>query len=274
MPSAWRSAVLVAVAAACLAGASEARRIATPEVGATPQQGGGGWFGVERRRGAAAESKADYDGRYSFMRIRYGAAVDLASMRFRREPPWAHDFPRADFHFMKILNELTFLSTLVDQGNIRTLDDPDLPMFPVAYMSEPGFWFMDEAEIQGLRDYLQKGGFIIFDDFRENHLDNLIAQMKRVLPELTFQRLDVSHPIFHSFFEIKSLEAMPGYYGDPEFYGLFEDNDPQKRLMAIANYNHDFGEYWEFSDTGYVPVDLSNEAYKFGVNYVMYAMTH
>ena len=274
MPSAWRSAALVAFAATCLAGASEARRSSKSEVGATRQQGGGGWFGVERGRGAAAESKADYDGRYSFVRIRYGAAVDFASMRFRREPPWAHDFPRADFHFMKILNELTFLSTLVDQGNIRTLDDPDLAMFPVAYMSEPGFWSMDDAEMQGLRVYLQKGGFIIFDDFRENHLDNLIAQMKRVLPELTFQRLDVSHPIFHSFFEIKSLEAMPGYYGDPEFYGLFEDNDPQKRLIAIANYNHDFGEYWEFSDTGYVPVDLSNEAYKFGVNYVMYAMTH
>ena len=55
---------------------------------------------------------------------------------------------------------------------------------------------------------------------------------------------------------------------------MFEDNDPRKRLLAIANNNHDLGELWEFSDTGYVPVDLSNEAYKFGVNYVMYAMTH
>ena len=241
----------------------------------TPQVGEGGWFGVERRRApVVSESKAEYDGRYSFVRIRYGAAVDFASLRFRREPPWAHDFPRADFHFLKILSELTFLPTHVEQGNIRTLDDPDLALFPIAYMSEPGFWTMDEAEMEGLRAYLQKGGFIIFDDFRENHLDNLFAQMKRVLPELSFQRLDVAHPIFHSFFEISSLEAMPGYYGDPEFYGLFEDNDPRKRLMAIANYNHDLGELWEFSDTGYVPVDLSNEAYKFGVNYVMYAMTH
>ena len=46
------------------------------------------------------------------------------------------------------------------------------------------------------------------------------------------------------------------------------------RLMAIANNNHDLGELWEFSDTGYEPVDITNEAYKFGVNYVVYAMTH
>ncbi|HET9704767.1 MAG TPA: DUF4159 domain-containing protein, partial [Vicinamibacterales bacterium] len=111
-------------------------------------------------------------------------------------------------------------------------------------------------------------------DFREDHLYNLFAQMKRAMPDAVWHRMDVAHPIFHSFFEIKSLEAMPGYYGDPEFYGIFEDNDPRKRLMAIANYNHDLGEHWEFSDTGYLPVDLSNEAYKFGVNYVVYGLTH
>lgn len=37
--------------------------------------------------------------------------------------------------------------------------------------------------------------------------------------------------------------------------------------MVIANCNNDIGEYWEFSDTGWLPIDLSNEAYKLGVNY-------
>ena len=236
-----------------------------------------GWFGRERRRAYADYSaKADYDGRFSFVRIRYGAGAGLAAGRFdfRGEPPWAHDFPRADFNFLKILNEITFVRGVADTGNIRTLDDPELSMFPLIYMSEPGFWTMDEAEMEGLRGYLLKGGFIIFDDFRQNHMYNLVAQMKKVLPEASFQRLDVSHPIFHSFFEINSLDDVPGYYGIPEWHGIFEDNDPQKRLLAVANYNHDLGELWEFSDTGYVPVDLSNEAYKFGVNYVVYAMTH
>ena len=60
----------------------------------------------------------------------------------------------------------------------------------------------------------------------------------------------------------------------PQYLGLFEDNDPTKRLAVIANYNNDIGEYWEFSDVGWYPIDLSNEAYKLGVNYVIYAMTH
>jgi hypothetical protein len=57
------------------------------------------------------------------------------------------------------------------------------------------------------------------------------------------------------------------------FYGFFEDNDPKKRLLAIANYNNDLSELWEFSDTGLFPLDMSNEAYKLGVNYVIYALT-
>lgn len=228
---------------------------------------------LSERPSERPSERTPYDGRFSFVRISYGSGNDLAAGRFRREPPWHHDFPRADFHFLKILDEITLVETFVDQGNIRTLDDPEISMFPILYMSEPGFWTLDDAEADGLRNYLKKGGFIIFDDFRTFHNQNLFDRMKQVLPEAVWQPLGVDHPIFHSFFEIKSLEV-DSYYGRAEWLGIFEDNDPKKRLMAVANSNHDLGEYWEFSDTGYLPVDLSNEAYKFGVNYVVYGMTH
>ena len=74
----------------------------------------------------------------------------------------------------------------------------------------------------------------------------------------------------------------PMYGPPPTFWGYFEDNDPRGRLVALANYDNDIGEfwefagsrYWEYSDTGWYPIDLTNDAYKFGVNYVMYALTH
>jgi hypothetical protein len=224
--------------------------------------GGRGRFSAE-----PASTKVTYDGRFAFVRLRYRGS-------FRRDPGWAHDYPRADWHFQRILEEVTLTRTFRDESNIMTLDDPDLALYPVAYLSEPGFWTLNEEETAGLRAYLQKGGFIIFDDFRgARDWTNLQQRMEEVLPQARWVPLDSSHPVFHSFFEINTLVSQ-GYYGEAAFLGVFEDNDPEKRLVAIANYNHDLGELWEFSDTGWVPVDLSNEAYKYGVNYVIYAMTH
>jgi hypothetical protein len=219
-----------------------------------------------------SETRVAYDGRFAFVRLQYGGFEG----GYRREPPWAHDYPRAERHFMRILQEITLLSLHLDESNILALDDPELFSYPVAYMSEPGFWTMNDVEVASMRSYFGKGGFVIFDDFRGDHWDNFEQQMRRVIPDGRLLELDASNPIFHSFFEINSLDFVQLYDRGVKatFYGMFEDNDPKKRLLLIANYNNDIGEYWEFSDQGYIPIDLSNEAYKFGVNYVIYALTH
>lgn len=213
-----------------------------------------------------------YDGRLVFVRLRYAGGGGFG--RRGREAPWAHDYPTADVHMMKIINEITILRPRVDGSNVLGLDDPELFNYPIAYMSEPGFWSLSEEEAKGLRNYLAKGGFIIFDDFRGYDWDNLVEQMRHVLPEGRWVQLDQSHPVFHSFFEIENLEYLTSYNGYPTYYGIFEKNDPTRRLIALANRDNDLGEYWEYSDSGINPVDLSNEAYKFGVNYFIYGLTH
>jgi len=145
-------------------------------------------------------------------------------------------------------------------------------------MAEPGFLTLTDAEVAAFRAYLLKGGFVIFDDFAERRggWDNFEAQMRRVLPEGRFVDLDARNPIFHAFFEIPNLDIIPQYYdtGKPIFRGIYENNDPAKRLLVMVNFNTDISEFWEFSDTGLKPIDESNEAYKLGVNYIIYGMTH
>ena len=150
-------------------------------------------------------------------------------------------------------------------------------------MAEPGFWSMTDKETESFRAYLKKGGLRHLRRLprAEGHWDNLQEQMRRVLPEARWIEIDDGkHPVWHSFFEINDplalvvasdlrRQAMTLTY-----WGIFEDNDPKKRLIAIANVNGDLSEYWEFSDTGFAPVDLNNEAYKYGINYVIYGLTH
>lgn len=218
---------------------------------------------------------APYDGRFTFYRIRF---EPLGGERrgWRVDRKWDHDVPRAEIHFMKILRELSTLRPYMDGGNIYALDDPEMFKYPIAYLSEPGFWTLTDKEASSLRAYLQKGGFLIVDDFVGPHWDNFEEKMRQVLPQGRLVELDANYPIFDSFFHIPTLEGFthPYFGAQSKFYGVFEDNDPKKRLMVIANYNNDLGDYMEWSDEGFLPINLTNEAYKLSVNYIIYAMTH
>ena len=235
--------------------------------------------GQRRRRPASEElpPNAKYDGRFTFVRIKFApAGGGLGTFgSFPGDQRWDHDYPRGERHFTKILSELTTLAPRVTESNILTLDDPELFKFPVAYLCEPGSWAPTELEVAGLRSYLKKGGFMIFDDFMRNDIVNLEAQMRRVLPEGQIIPIPLNHPVFDSFYRIESFDQYVHPYSgaQTQFFGIFENNDPTKRLMVAMNYDGDLSEYWEFSDTGTFAIDLSNEAYKLGVNYVVYALT-
>jgi hypothetical protein len=170
---------------------------------------------------------------------------------------------------------VTMINPYPGGSNIIGVGDPELFQYPVAYMAEPGFLTLTEEESENLRNYLAKGGFLIFDDFAGPQWNNFQAMMRAVVPDGQLVRLDETHEIFDAFFRIESIEMTHPYFGMvAEFWGMFEDNDPSKRLLLIANYNNDIGEAWEFSGTGFIPIDFSNEAYKLGVNYLVYSMTH
>jgi len=217
-------------------------------------------------------------GRFTFVRIRY---KDISLC-----PPhgpwlgdngywWSHDYPIAGRHLMKIMAELSKIDASLDVDEpVFTFDDPQLFKYPFAYLCEVGYMNLDDQEIAGLREYILRGGFLLIDDFRQYHeFRNLQDQLKKALPEYELKKLDLSHPIFNCFFSIKSLDINPIYHPSllPEFWGM-EDKDG--RLMMVINYNYDVSDYWQFSDNPFRPIEETNEAYKFGVNYIMYALTH
>ena len=110
---------------------------------------------------------------------------------------------------------------------------------------------------QSFRAYLLKGGFAVFEDFDgPQQWSNFEAQMRRVLPDGRFVKLDDTHRIFDTFFKIQDIDAIvhPMSRIRPSYYGIFEDNDPSKRLMVVANFDNDVPEYWEWSGAGAVSV--------------------
>jgi hypothetical protein len=263
---------------------------------ALAQRGGG--FGGRYRVRQAMLPNAPYDGRFTFVRVNYESTPD--GYWYGGQPAWAHGYPVAEENLMKIMNEVSYLGAHDDGFNSVRFDDPALTRYPIAYVIEPDWWAITDSEARALREYMLKGGFVIVDDFKVRGFrgfgggggaeylrqgDNggggwpsFEAMMKQVMPDGHFVEMNPADPVFHSFFEITTdiLANFPQAYigGQPKFRGLYEDNDPSKRLMMVVNYNTDISQYWEWSGRGFRPFDETNEAYKLGVNYVIYGLTH
>jgi len=229
--------------------------------------------------GSWGRADIPYDGEFTFVRLRWqtgtvGARVAGGGINF-----WIHEFPRAEQNLMAILEDFTLVDANVDGSLILTLDDPNLFKHPIALMQEPGYWVMTDGEADRLRAYLLKGGFVIFNDFELDQWVNFEAQMDRVLPGARWIRMDATHPIFDLFFRIEEIDLPhPNYHHlrgrIPEYFGLFEDNDPSRRLMAIANYNTNLAEYWQLGGIGYFPVEPMTIGFELGINYMVYGLTH
>jgi hypothetical protein len=201
---------------------------------------------------------------------------------YRGQPAWSHGYPIAERNLMRIMDAITALGPHVDEVNTLALTDPSIFEYPILYLIEPSWWKLTDAEAANLRAFMAKGGFVIVDDFKlpgsmgGRGWDQFAENMERVLPEAQFVDMQVSDPIFHVFFDIWDLDIVPQAYnaGRPVFKGVYENNDPAGRLQMIINYNTDISQFWEWSERGLRPVDQTNEAYKLGVNYLVYGLTH
>lgn len=222
-----------------------------------------------QRQRFLVEPNVPYDGRFTFVRLRYTQGTRMA---------WSADYPQMERNFMTILGDLSTLRLHRNASNVHVLDDPTLHHYPIAYLTEPGYWYPTQQEAESLRRWIQKGGFLIVDDFYfDRQWDVFATAMQMVLPTARIMPMHVSHPIFNSFFRIATLTGMT-HPATPlakaQYLGIYEDNDPTKRLQVIINYNNDIGDYMEWSGDGWYPVNFSNDAYKFATNYVVYGLTH
>jgi hypothetical protein len=198
---------------------------------------------------------------------------------------WGIDYPGADCKFMGGVHRLTNVR-VHPNPNVIGIMDPSLFDFPYVYAVEVGGMFLSAEEAARLRDYLLRGGFLHVDDFwggREKY--NFMEQMRKVFPDREPKPLTLDHPVFHTFYEIDKVMQIPnfrnGCYGvrtweepddtEPAIFGISDDNG---RLMVVATYNSDLGDAWEYMDLPCYPTDFSNEAYRLGINFMTYAMSH
>ena len=159
-------------------------------------------------------------------------------------------------------------------------------------MTEVGDSAFIEDEAERLREYLKKGGFLWADDFWGAYAwDWWEAQIRKVLPATEYQIIDLplNHPLFRSQFEIKSgrrrrsPRSANGFSGGgtsergataPWSHGA-RSLDKHGRIMVLMTHNTDLGDSFEreAEDPTYF-YQMSVPGYAFGINTLLYALTH
>ena len=196
------------------------------------------------------------------------------------EVPWHHDYPDGDTMFPTSLDRLTSIHTTPESFQIVDIDSKELFKYPFVYLSEPGFLDLLPGDVKNLREYLDRGGFILVDDFRGNpsdnsQMENFVLQLKKVYPDRELEPVPASHPIFHTFFDLDPSTMKPPYLmpnsGDVQFLGLSDDDG---RIQIIVDFNNDTSEYWQALDVQQCSINEAGLAVELGINYAIYALTH
>jgi len=228
----------------------------------------------------STEPEGYYD--FYFTRAIYGGG-GLGGRSFFRSS-WAVDFPKADRQFLVVLGETLDLLRVPSVENAVNLADPNLRKYPFLYTLEVGGMYLSQPQVEGLRNYLLAGGFLVVDDFWGAwEWRNFEEQIRRVLPGVEIEEIPLNHEIFHVFYDIEEILQVPNIGNaqrgvtsecgpcQPRVRGIFDDDG---RLMVVINWNTDLGDAWEWSEQAAYPFEYSNFAYKMAVNFIVYAMTH
>jgi hypothetical protein len=187
---------------------------------------------------------------------------------------WSHNYPDSDRNLNQFLKRVTLIDVDVESYRIVELGSDEVFDYPFAYISEPGEMLLTEQEVHNLREFIERGGFILVDDFDGDwQLAQFRSQLKRAFPLLQLTEIPMAHRVFHANFDLDNLQGMaehvPG--GDITYLGLF---DERGRLAIAAGHNNDLANFWEWYDTPSMPLKPSVDAFRLGSNAVIYAMTH
>jgi hypothetical protein len=224
---------------------------------------------------------------WAFARLRYTrGSGGFGGFRRRGGSGWQTDFPRADRHFVQGVRRLTRLHVRSSEQVVDLdLEDDEIFFWPWVYTLEVGNWRLTEGQINKLRDYLMRGGFLMIDDFHgEYEWDGFVATMSRIFPDRPIVEIDNEDPIFHVLYDLSKRIQVAGVAAlqrgltyerqdgqVPHWRGIYDDRN---RIMVAICFNQDYGDAWERADEPRYPENMTSQAYRLGLNYIIYSMTH
>jgi len=223
---------------------------------------------------------------FTFLRVRYkSGGVNFQHRNYfgPRWESWTVDYPGAEENFMRGLENWTTIN-VAEKAVALSLLETEFFRYPFAYIVEVGYMQISQPEADTLAEWLNRGGFLMVDDFHGPfEWQNFVNQIHKVFPDKHIVDIPMTHPIFHCFYDFEKLVQVPGLGSwlngrthekggvNQRCMGITDENG---RLMVLVIRNMDMGDAWEHTYDPRYPSEYSAIAYKLGINFIIYALTH
>jgi hypothetical protein len=242
-------------------------------------------FGGRSRPSSASNFDFPEEGEFHFNRLEYsdgGRRGFGAVSRRGNAGSWAfQDWPDADNHLTVGIRRLTLIQ--IAEPRSAGLEDDAIYDYPWTYATQTNFMELSEDEVVKLRDYLDRGGFLMTDDMYDREGDSFVQYAKEVYPKQNIEPMSEQDPMMHVHYTIEDKDRtfIPGDRhirggqiqpdGIPRWEKL---SDAKGHVVMAINTNTDMGDAWEFADDPWYPERMTTLAYHYGINYIIYSMTH
>ena len=197
---------------------------------------------------------------------------------------WTTDYPRADRHLSTALRRLTRVHVRSVEQPVDLDDGDDVYNYPWLYAVEVGHWQLTDEQAAKMREFLDRGGFFMCDDFHgTSEWAVFVMSMRKVFPDRPIVDIPDSDPIFHTIYDLKDRYQVPGaqYLRSGRTYeqdgikatwrGIYDEHG---RLVVAICHNMDLGDSWEWADEPRYDEKFSAMGFRIAANYVVYSMTH
>jgi len=244
---------------------------------------GGGFGGFSRNSSDFYGEQGTEKAEYYWSRLRYTPNRSYGGYGYYGRGAWSQDYPKADRQFLIALTRLTRIQTRSTE-QVVDLDSDEIYNYPWVYAVQVQSWAFTDAEAKRMREYLLKGGFLMVDDFHgAADWESFMRGMLQVFPDRPIEDLPDKDEIFHVLYDLDQRFQVPGeqyvstgrtYEKDgynAEWRAIRDDNG---RVMVAICHNMHLGDAWEWADDPQYPERFASLAFRIGIDYVMYGMTH
>jgi hypothetical protein len=241
-------------------------------------------FGSARQALTYSPDSENGKSEYTWSRLRYTAAGSgYGGYGYGRGGNWARDYPKADRQFLIALRRLTRIKARPTE-QVVDLDSDEIFNYPWVYAVQAQTWTFTEPEAKRLREYLLKGGFLMVDDFHgATDWERFMTGMLMIFPDRPVEDLTDKDELFHVLYDLSERFQVPGeqyvytgrtYEKDGYVAAWRGIRDDRGRVMVAICHNMHLGDAWEWADDPRYPEKFASLAFRIGINYVMYGMTH